>query len=467
MKTELFTALCFSTNLISVTAEAEKLKPNIVLIFIDDAGYADFGFQGSKDMLTPNLDKLAQRGIRFTNSYATSPGCGPSRAGLLTGRYQQSFGFLWNNVPGAMDPASKIAEQDMGLPTEEITIAEALKDYGYKTMAIGKWHQGLTEKYHPLRQGFDHFYGFREGSRSYWPYKNAKDSGYFRMEIDFEQFEEPNQYVTDAFGEVATRFIKENSDQPFFLYFAPNAVHAPMEAKEEDMKLFPNLQGKRRILAGMTLALDRAVGNIINQLETSGIIDNTLIVFSNDNGAPPWQTSGSNYPLSGTKGTLYEGGIRVPMIIFWSEHFAGGSSSDAVVSTLDLFPTFIKAAGGDLNKYKQLDGIDLQSYLSLSADQRHPRTLFWSEASVFGIRQGDIKLLDHPDQPAELFNLKDDFEEISNLHYEEIDKVRELFRLLYEWRSTNKRPLWMFKPEEDDRQVKRGHDYRRKAEDKN
>jgi len=317
-----------------------------------------------------------------------------------------------------------------------------------------------------LRQGFDHFYGFREGSRSYWPYKNKNDSGYFRMETDFEQFKEPNQYVTDAFGEVAARFIKENDSHPFFLYFAPNAVHGPMEAKEEDMKLFPDLQGKRRILAGMTLALDRAVGTIMNQLEESGIIDNTLIVFSNDNGAPPWQTSGSNYPLSGTKGTLYEGGIRVPMILYWPEHFAGGSSSDAVVSTLDLFPTFIKAAGGDPGKFKQLDGIDLQSYLALPADIRPDRTLFWSEASVFGIRQGDLKLLDHPDQPAELFNLKDDVSEIKNLHYEETDQVRILFRVLYEWRRTNKRPLWMFKPEEDDNQIQRGYVYRQKAEDK-
>lgn len=435
-------------------------KPNIVLVFIDDAGYADFGFQGSEDFRTPRLDQLASQGVRFTNAYVAAPACGHSRAALITGRYPQTFGYVWNNVPGSMDQASKLLGDEMGLPPQQITIAEALSEHGYRSMAVGKWHLGIADRYHPLKQGFDHFYGFRGGARSYFPYEDPENRPDRRIEKDFENYQEPDQYMTDALADGAARFIEENSDQPFFLYFSPNAVHGPMHATEEDLQRFPELQGKRRKLAAMTWALDRAVGRIIDQLEQSGVRERTLIVFTNDNGGPPHNSS-SNAPFSGAKGTLYEGGIRMPWLMHWPGQWEGGGTDDAVVSTLDLLPTFLQAAGGNPAAHDRLDGLALQNYLDQPASSRAERTLYWREGPVFAIRQGAMKMIDHPDQPAELFDLEADPGETQSLHWERPEMVRDFYRQLYEWRKTHQRPLWMFEPKYDHKGVSLGHEQRR------
>jgi len=258
--------------------------------------------------------------------------------------------------------------------------------------------------------------------------------------------------------------IENNSGEPFFLYFSPNAVHAPMHAREADLERFPELNGKRKKLAAMTWALDRAVGRIIEQLEESGVRDETLIVFTNDNGGPPFANASSNHPLSGVKGTLFEGGIRVPWVMHWPGRWEGGRTSDAVVSALDLLPTFLEAAGGDPAAHERLDGRILQRYLAHPPEDRPERTLYWREGPVFAVRQGDMKLMDHPDQPAELFNLAEDPAETNNLHYERPDTVRRLYDRLYEWRRTHKRPLWMFKPKHDHNGVDLGHEYRRESD---
>lgn len=434
-------------------------QPNIVLIFIDDAGYADFGFQGSSDFRTPHLDALASQGVRFTNAYVAAPACGHSRAALMTGRYPQTFGYVWNNVPGSMDEASKLLGDEMGLPPEQVTIAEALAEQGYRSMAVGKWHLGVADRYHPLKQGFDRFYGFRGGARSYWPYEDSNSRPANRVEKDFGEYEEPQGYLTDAFAEQAAAFIEDNRHDPFFLYFAPNAVHGPMHATESDLQRFPDLQDKRRTLAAMTWALDRAVGRIVDQLERSGVRDRTLIVFTNDNGGAP-NNGSSNAPLSGVKGTLYEGGIRVPWIMHWPGTWEGGGSCDAVVSTLDLLPTFLAAGGGDPAKHDRLDGLALQSYLEHSSQQRAGRALYWREGPVFAVREGDMKLIDHPDQPAELFDLAEDPSEVSDLHWQRPETVRQLYKQLYQWRMRHERPLWMFRPKHDHNGVQLGHEFR-------
>jgi len=459
--------VALSAGLFAPSAQAQNResgntveRPNIVLIFIDDAGYADFGFQGSTDFRTPHLDKLASDGVIFSNAYVAAPACGHSRAALMTGRYPQTFGYVWNNVPNSMAQASKLLGDEMGLPPEQVTIAEALAEHGYHSMAVGKWHLGIADRYHPLKQGFDRFYGFRGGARSYFPYDNPEKRGARRIETDFENYKEPDRYLTDAFAEHAARFINDNSNRPFFLYFSPNAVHGPIHYVPSDLTRFPELKGKRQRLAAMTWALDRAVGRIIDQLERSGVRDRTLIVFTNDNGGPP-NNSSSNAPFSGVKGTLYEGGVRVPWIMHWPGTWEGGRTEDAVVSTLDLLPTFLQAAGGDPAKHEHLDGKTLQSDLTKSPRNRPARTLFWREGPVFAVRHGEMKLMDHPDQPAELFHLADDPGETRDLHFQRPETVRRLYKRLYEWRKTHRRPLWMFDPKYDHKGVRLGHEFRR------
>ena len=230
-----------------------QTKPNVVLIISDDAGYADFGFHGSQVMKTPNLDRLANQSMRFSQAYVTAAVCGPSRAGLLTGKYQQRFGFEENNVPGYMSP-SGLTGDDMGLPLDQKTVADYMKTLGYRTAIFGKWHQGDADRFHPTKRGFDEFYGFRGGARSYFAYgKDRPVRPQDRIERGFGEFVEPDDYLTDAFADQTAAFIERNKDDPFFVILSFNAVHTPMEAEEKDLKEFPDLAGKRQKLAAMTL----------------------------------------------------------------------------------------------------------------------------------------------------------------------------------------------------------------------
>ena len=276
-------------------------KPNIVLLFSDDAGYADFGFHGSQVMITPNLDKLARQGVRFTQGYVSDPTCGPSRAGIITGKYQQRFGYEENNVPGYMSAVSAVDGPEMGIPVEEKTMGDYLQSIGYKTAFYGKWHVGGADQFHPNKRGFDEFYGFRGGARSYFAYPNEPSEPLNKMERNFKNFEEPKGYLTDVLADEAITFIEKNKDQPFFAFVSFNAVHTPMDAKPEDLKQFPNLEGNRKIVAAMTLALDRACGKILDKLKALGLDENTIVVFTNDNGGPTDKNASSKYPLSGTK----------------------------------------------------------------------------------------------------------------------------------------------------------------------
>ena len=285
-------------------------KPNIVLLFADDAGYGDFGFHGSHHFKTPHLDQLAQSGVLLSSFYVAGATCGPSRASLMTGKYQQRFGFEENNVPGVMSQSSKVLAEDMGLPVELQTMGNHLQRLGYRTAVFGKWHLGIADRYHPLKRGFHEFYGFRGGARSFFAYPNPKQAKPGNLtERGFEQYGEHKGYLTNALADEACAFIERSKDEPFFAYVSFNAVHAPMQADPQDKDEFAQLKGTRRTAAQMMLALDRACGKIVDRLKALGLYENTLIVFTNDNGGPMDRNGSSNYPFSGVKATQLEGGM--------------------------------------------------------------------------------------------------------------------------------------------------------------
>ncbi|MDA9330777.1 sulfatase, partial [Flavobacteriaceae bacterium] len=419
-------------------------KPNIILLFADDAGYADFGFHGSKVMKTPNLDKLAKDGVKFTQGYVTDATCGPSRAGLITGKYQQRFGYQEINVPGYMSPNSKFLGDDMGLPLDQKTIADYLKKLGYKNAVYGKWHLGNADRFHPLKRGFDEFYGFRGGIRGYFPYKDFKGVHHdHKMERNFGVFEEPKKYVTDALADEAIKFMEKNKNNPFFIYVAFNAVHTPMEATEEDLKQFPNLKGKRKEVAAMTLALDRACGKVLDKLKELGLNENTIVVFSNDNGGPTDKNASLNLPLSGTKSNHLEGGLRVPYLIKWPKKFKAGTIYNYPVSTFDLLPTFYAAGGGNEEDLEDIDGINLIPFITGLKEVRPHEDLFWKKEARAVYRHNDWKLIRYADRPAELYDLSKDIIEQNNLAMQYPERVKKMFKKLFEWELTQERPLWM------------------------
>lgn len=448
------------TVILALSGRAEtRAQPNIILLFSDDAGYADFGFHNSRHFKTPHLDQLAKSGVRLTQFYVTAAVCGPSRAGLLTGKYQQRFGFEENNVPGYMSQ-NGLTGDDMGLPIEQRTVADHLKALGYRTAVFGKWHQGIADRFHPLKRGFDEFVGFRGGARSYFPYRQKVRKSDL-IEFGFEDYREPDGYLTDFLAEQTCAFIQRNHDRPFFAFVSFNAVHTPMQPDPKDAHLFPELDGKRRKLAAMTLSMDRAVGRIVDQLKVLGLAENTLIVFSNDNGGPTDASSASNYPLSGTKATHLEGGIRVPGIVVWPGKLKAGTTYKKPLSTLDLLPTFVEAGGGDAASIEGLDGVDMMPYLTGQSPGRPHQTLYWKKESRAAIRDGDWKLVRFPDRPAELYDVEHDPSEEHNLAPEKPDLVRELYKKLFAWELTLERPMFQLKRLYEGKAADRLDTYRR------
>lgn len=440
----------------ATTSETAK-QPNIILLFADDAGYADFGFHGSKEMITPNLDKLASQGVRFTQAYVTHPTCGPSRAGLITGKSQYRFGYEENNVPTYMSAVSAADGAEMGLPVEEVTMADYLKKQGYATAIYGKWHLGGADRFHPTKRGFDEFYGFRGGARSYFEYTEAPKDPMNLMERGFGKFEESKEYLTDAIADESLDFIERNhkANKPFFAFLSFNAVHTPMDAIPEDLAKFPELTGKRKIVAAMTLGLDRAVGKVMDKLKELGIDDNTMVVFTNDNGGPTDANASINLPLSGIKATQLEGGIRVPFLMKWPGKLTPNTTYTKPISTFDLLPTFFKAAGGDLKSLDDIDGVDLLPYINGQNTERPHETLFWKRDARATMRKGDWKLMRFPDRPAELFYLPDDEAEMNNLAEAEPERYLKMYKELFAWETTLERPRWLLKKEYERRDVER------------
>lgn len=447
--------LCF----LYVSLSAQE-RPNIVLLFSDDAGYADFGFQGSNIIKTPHLDQLAKGGVRCTQGYVSASVCGPSRAGLITGRYQQRFGFEENNVPGYMSKYSAADHADMGLPTDERTIADYLKQLGYATAVFGKWHLGGRDQYHPTKRGFDEFVGFRGGARDYFAYEQPPKEPLNRLERGYAQFAEHQGYLTDVLADEAADFIERNKDRPFFAFVSFNAVHTPMQATEADLAQFPNLTGTRQELAAMTLALDRACGKILDKLSELGLEDNTIVVFTNDNGGPSDRNGSVNLPLSGTKSNHLEGGIRVPYLLRWPNKLSPNSVYTFPVSTLDLLPTFFIAGGGHPDSLHNVDGVDLMPFLSGDNQERPHPTLYWKKDVRAVIRNGDWKLIRYGDRPAELYNLQNDISEKHDLASTQPERVRRMFKQLFEWEMTLERPAWLLKMQYEKYDVERMDAYR-------
>ena len=418
-------------------------QPNIILLFSDDAGYADFGFQGSKVMITPNLDKLAKEGVKFTQGYVSASVCGPSRAGLLTGRYQQRFGFEENNVPGYMSAVSGADGPNMGIPLTEITMGDYMKKLGYQTAFYGKWHLGGADKFHPTKRGFDEFYGFRGGARDYWAYLSSPKEELNKLEKGFGNFKEHDGYLTDRLADEAIDFMKRNKKKPFFIVLSFNAVHTPMHATKEDLAKFPELTGKRKEVAAMTLGLDRACGNVLDKLKELGLEENTLVVFSNDNGGPTDKNASINLPLSGTKSNHLEGGIRVPFLMKWPGKIKENTTYNYPISTLDLLPTFFEAGGGKSADLKNIDGVNIVPFIQgLKTDRPH-KELFWRLGTRAALRDGDWKLIRYSDRPAELYNIEEDPSELRDLAVYYPDKVRKMYKQIYHWELTLERPAWL------------------------
>ncbi|TXE07225.1 sulfatase [Seonamhaeicola algicola] len=446
-----FTKLCLLLLVITSCSHQKVVaqKPNILFIFSDDAGYADFGFQGSKDFSTPNLDALAKTGVKFTQAYVSAAVCGPSRAGLLTGKYQQKFGFEENNVKGYMSSSSRYLGDKMGLPLNQVTVADYLKKLGYKTAVFGKWHMGHADEFHPLKRGFDEFVGFRSGARSYWAYNDEDPSGEIEkyLEYGFGKYnEQPEKYMTDILADETVAFIERNKERPFFAYLSFNAVHTPMEARKDDLEKVPtHLTGRRRTLAAMTIGMDRAIGRVLNKIKELGLSKNTLIVFSNDNGGPSDTNHSSNHPLSGTKANHLEGGIRVPFLMSWQGVLTPNTIYNNPVSTLDLLPTFVNVAGGNASQIDGLDGVDLLPFVKGEINEKPHKTLFWKKENRAAVRHNEWKLIRFPDRPAELYNIEEDISEVNDLASEKPELVRELYKKLFEWELTLDRPLWQLK----------------------
>jgi arylsulfatase A-like enzyme len=418
---------------------ADQRPPNIVLILADDLGYADTSIYGSKSIPTPHIDALARGGTRFTDAYVTAASCSPSRAGLMSGRYQQRFGFEFN-TSGAAITHRLFRGLDPAVPT----ITDVLKKAGYVTGMFGKWHLGTQPHFHPQSRGFDEFYGFLGGAHSFFTAKAAEPIHSTIMRGS-EPLIEP-EYLTDAIARETVKFIDTHHDQPFFAYVPFNAVHTPIEATKKYQARFPDeLDPTRRDYYAMTSALDDGVGAIVDAIRKHGLTDDTMVIFLNDNGGPIYTGVQSNGPLKLGKLFLFEGGVRVPMIVNWPGVVPANSVFQGTTSSLDVFPTACAAAGVDVPDGFELDGTNLISYLSGNTEGSPHELLYWSNGPNVAIRSGDWKLVkSHAN--AWLFDLSQDVGEKNNLAKSRPDIVEKLEQELGQWQSQMAKPAWPSKP---------------------
>ncbi|MCG9972558.1 sulfatase-like hydrolase/transferase [Christiangramia crocea] len=409
-------------------AEEEVVRPNIIVIVADDAGYIDFGFMGSDDLDTPEIDALAADGVIFTDAHVTATVCAPSRAGLITGRYQQRMGFEAN---GTGDGSSG----DIGLSPDAITMAGIFKQNSYKTIALGKWHLGSEASDHPNNRGFDEFYGFLAGSRSYFPLKDPSENKMLQHNGKRVGFK---GYLTDILGDRAVQYVEENRDQPFFMYLAYNAVHTPMEAKKDDLEKYKN--HPRKELAAMTWSLDENVGKLRKKLKELGLLENTLIYFLSDNGGAHNNQS-ENGDLKGWKGNEFEGGHRVPFILSWPGNIEGRETFEGLTSSLDIFPTSLAAAGIKTDSLK-LDGVNLIPFLKGEKQGDPHEKLFWRKLEEAAVRIGDNKVVRLKNYGSVLYDLENDRGETQDLSTREPAIHQNLMKELESWESQIRKPLW-------------------------
>lgn len=458
--------LLFQTLLLSSYGQspAGDSRPNIVVILADDLGYGELGCQGNPQIPTPHIDAIAENGVRFTEGYVTASNCSPSRAGLITGKIPTRFGYEFNPI-GAVNE-----EPGIGLPRDQHNLAKLLHNAGYATALVGKWHLGGTAHYHPERRGFDEFFGFLheghyfaqpwwngvttmkrrstlpDGSKGRWG--SDGDSVFYHTALGYDEppYDANNpilrssqplveqEYLTDAFTREAISFVDRHRDQPFFLFLSFNAVHSPLQGARAYMEKFEHIEDiQRRIFAAMLANMDDGVGRLIERLRDLELEENTLVVFLSDNGGPTLELTSSNAPLKGGKGSMYEGGLRVPFMMQWKGTLPAGMVYNEAVSSMDLLPTCVALAAGEIPG--ELDGVNLLPFLTGQKDGRPHEWLFWRQGARKAYRKGDWKLVYNPGSKKwELYDLENDLEEARNLAGDEPGKLEALKE---EWKALN------------------------------
>lgn len=433
-------------------AMAKADKPNLVIVLTDDQGYADVGFNGCTDIPTPNIDRIAAEGVRFSDGYVSFPVCGPSRAGLLTGRYQDRFGFTTNPT---IDPANPEA----GIPLDEKNMAEVLKPAGYSSAIIGKWHMGSHEVHHPLNRGFDHFFGFLSGGHNYFPSEYtindlSEVTGQWewyrtRLVKDYERVDVEGDYLTDILTDAAVAFVdaKAADDRPFMLYLAYNAPHTPLQSTEKYLSRFDHIEdSKRRTYAAMVSCVDDGVGRVMDALRRHGLEEDTLVFFLSDNGGASNNAS-DNGILNKGKGSLFEGGVRVPFAMQWKGTVPPGQVYAHPVISLDIMGTITALAGVRAAEEKPLDGVNLMPYLTGQDSGVPHEQLFWRKFTHDGIsiRQGNLKLVadgKRKQNGYKLFDLSEDIPEKKDLFAKEPEKARRLIEQCDTWNTELKATIF-------------------------
>jgi arylsulfatase A-like enzyme len=463
-------------------SKTSKDKPNVIVILADDLGTGDVLFNEKKQYSTPHIDKLAAEGIHFTNAFCSAPICSPSRVGLLTGEYQQRYGFEHLTDCFSTHPYARKADfakyghqfgsdnaywwdlemNKRGIDPQTTTLAEFLKEDGYATAIIGKWHLGLLPRFQPSNHGFDSFLGTYSAGMFYLSPKDQRITEFFHTDNFFEKLEhqlmvyklfengkplklEQETYTTDLFTQKGLDFIEKNKDNRFFLYLPFNAVHGPFQAPKAIYDTLTNIKKHEdRVYAAMVISLDASVGRIRKKLEALHLDENTIIVFASDNGAPLYFPAGSNMPLCGGKMSGFEGGLRVPFVFHWKNHLPP-SVYAAQVSLMDLFKTVAAAIGRTVPENVAQDGVNLLPFVASNDTLQVPhKALFWRVGYVKVVRKGDWKLhLNEKEGLTFLHHLKEDPLETRNLATQQLEKVAELKSDLANWEKNLKNPHWL------------------------
>ena len=441
-----FLYIAILLNLFSCGTSNNK-PPNVIVIISDDQGYADVGFHGSNEIFTPNIDRIAKNGVVFSEGYVSYAVCSPSRAGLITGRYQNRFGYSRNILLAPNDSL-------MGLPLSEQTLPDVLNKVDYKTKAIGKWHLGAHKSLVPEKRGFDEFFGFLIGGHRYFPEDltlndlteaRRQMDGYITKIYDNGKRINTKKYLTEELSDNAVKFIEDNSDNPFFLYLSYNAPHTPLQATTKDLERNKHIDiEKRQTYAAMVSSMDDGIGLILDKLEQKNIFENTIEFFFSDNGGVEWYNFSDNGPLRGIKGDFFEGGIRVPFAMQWPNKIEPGTIYDKPIIALDIFATVASAAKAEKYIKNEIDGVNLIPYLSGNKSGLPHEYLYWKnpDKDIDVIRDDRYKYLRIKNDEY-IFDLKNDISEESNiidLSKPIYDRLKSQFKL---WEKDMIDPVFM------------------------
>jgi len=434
--------LTFFAAFCSVLSAAKK--PNIVLIVADDLGYGDVSYHETlEETTTVHIDSIAKNGAWFQNGYSAAPVCGPSRAGLMSGRYQQRFGYYDNIGPFKL---SKDSEE--GLPLKQKIIPEILVKQGYATGMVGKWHDGDDMKYWPHNRGFQEFYGFNNGAANNWVLQkeNLTTNEWGAIHRNDKRVANNGEYLTNAFGREAVEFIERHKAKPFFLYVAFNAVHGPLQAPAALTKQFAGVQPRLRgITLAMLKCMDNNIGKILTKLRQESLEDDTIVIFTSDNGGKLKGNFSYNGKYRGEKNTVFDGGLHVPYAIQWKGHFAAHTKPlQAPVHSIDIAQTVFAAAGIEVKDEWKLDGLNLLPYLKKQSDLK-ARNLYWANNANIAIRDGKWKLVKQGGKVF-LFDLSKDPYESKNVLGQFPEEAQNMQKKHDHWQSQNAPQLFGWNP---------------------